>query len=209
MPHYLTQEIKNVGLVAVWKLTETEKELLLLRNLSAKEASYLSNLSNKRRRIEWLASRVLLQKLLEQNIQIDYLPNGKPILTHPNYFFSLSHSKDFVAVIVSEHKEVGIDIEKIRGNMETLKGKFLSLQELKTINSSDNFLLHLYWGAKEAMYKIYSLYHPLFMEHLSLTNVDFKTQTATGLFCQENNQKTVNIIFQQIEDNFLVYCSES
>ena len=208
MPHYLTQEIRNVGLFAVWKLTETEEELLPLYSLSAEETIFFSSLKNERRRIEWLTSRILLQRLLGQNIQIEYLPNGKPILIHPKHLFSLSHSKNFVAVIISEHKEVGIDIEKIR-NIETLKDKFLSPEELKTIDTSKNLILHLYWGAKEAMYKIYSSYHPLFTEHLSLANVDLKKQTAIGMFSKENIHKTVHIAFKQIEDNLLVYCSEN
>ena len=209
MPHYLTQEIKSDGWIAVWKLTETEEELLSCRNLSAEETDYLSHLTNKRRRIEWLASRILLQKLLGQNIQIEYLPNGKPILTHPKYFLSISHSKDFVAVIISPNKNVGVDIEKIRDNIGALKDKFLSSKELKTIDTSDNLMLHLHWGAKEATYKIYSSYQPLFTEHLCLANVHFDTQTATGVFSKEDMYKTVEIAFRQVEDNLLVYCWET
>lgn len=209
MPHYLTQEINGIGLFSVWKLTEAEKELLAMRNLSKEELSQLSKLKNPKRRIEFLASRILLQQLLNQNIEIKYLSNGKPILISPDYYFSLSHSKDFVAVIISQHKEVGIDIEQMRSNMETLKEKFLSEKELKTINTSDNFLLHLYWGAKEAMYKIYSSYQPLFTEHLFLENIDFKARKASGIVKQGNLYKKTIIQYQQVENNLLVYCWEN
>ena len=208
MSHYVTQEIKNVGYLSIWKLTESEDELLPLRNLSTEEKTFLSSITNAKRRIEWLASRILLQEFFGQDFQTEYLPNGKPILIHPKYFLSISHSKDFVAVIVSQQKEVGIDIEKIRDNMEMLKNKFLSSKELQTINTSDNLLLHLYWGAKEAMYKIYSSFHPLFTEHLSLSNINLEKQTATGIFTQENIYKTVSVSFLQIEDNLLVCCWE-
>ena len=208
MPHYVTQEIENIGCFSVWKLTETEEELLSLRNFSTEEKMFLSNISNSKRRIEWLASRILLQEILGEDFQTEYLSNGKPILIHPKCFLSISHSKDFVAVIVSQQKEVGIDIEKIRDNMETLKDKFLSPEELQTINTSDNLLLHLYWGAKEAMYKIYSSFHPLFTEHLFLSDINLEKQTATGIFAQENIHKTVSVSFLQIEDNLLVCCWE-
>lgn len=209
MPHYLTQEINEVGLFSVWKLTETEEELLTIRNLSKKELSQLNKLKSQKRRIEFLSSRILLQQLLNQDIEIEYLPNGKPILISPNYYFSLSHSKNFVAVIISQNKEVGIDIEKIRSNMDILKEKFLSGKELKTINTSDNFLLHFYWGAKEAIYKIYSSYQPLFTEHLFLENINLKTQKAIGIVKQEKLYKKVDIQYQQVEDNLLVYCWEN
>ena len=208
MPHYLTKEIKKIALLSVWKLTETEDELLSMRKLSEEEYSLFSKLKNERRRIEFLATRILLQELLNQDIIIEYLPNGKAILKSPNYHLSLSHSKDFVAVIVSPDKEVGIDIEKMRDNMFSLKEKFLSVEELKTINTSDNLLLHLCWGAKEAMYKMHSSSQPLFTEHLSLENIDFQKQQATGIFSQENLFKKIDMKFQQIEDNLLVYCWE-
>lgn len=209
MPHSLTQEINRIGLLSVWKLTETEEELLIMRELSEGELSQLSKLKNERRRIEFLASRILLQQLFNQNIEIEYLPNGKPLLVSPNYHVSLSHSKDFVAVIISQNKEVGVDIEKIRDNMERLKEKFLSEKELKTINTSDNLLLHLFWGAKEAMYKMYSSHQPLFTEHLFLENINLETQKASGIVKQDNLYKKVNIQYQQIEDNLLVYCWEN
>ena len=209
MPHYLTQEINGIGLLSIWEITETEEELLVIRNLSKKESSQLDKLKNQKRRIEFLASRILLQQLLNQNIEIEYLSNGKPILISPNYNLSLSHSKDFAAVIISQNKEVGIDIEKMRSNMETLKEKFLSEKELKTIKTSDNFLLHLYWGAKEAIYKMYSSYQPLFTEHLFIKNINLKKEKATGIIKKENLHKKIDIQYQQVEDNLLVYCWEN
>ena len=208
MPQYLTQEIDKVGLFSVWKLTETEEELLAMRALSERELSQLGKLKNERRRIEFLASRILLQQLLNRNIEVDYLSNGKPMLITPDYHFSLSHSKDFVAVIVSRDKEVGIDIEKMRDNMERLKEKFLSEQELKAINPSDSLLLHLFWGAKESMYKMYSSFQPLFTEHLFVENINLETQKAVGIVKQEQLCKKTAIQYQQIEDNLLVYCWE-
>ena len=209
MPCYFTRKIGHLELLSVWKLTETEEELLSLRSLSAEEIGSLSNLKTEKRRIEWLASRVLLQSLFEETIEIGYLPNGKPVLDNPDFFCSISHSKDFVSAIISKERAVGIDIEKMRNNIDALKNKFLTVEELKTIDTSDNSLLHLYWGAKEAMYKIYSLHKPLFTEHLSLKNVDLKAQKAIGIFSQGDVYKTVNIAFEQIEDNLLVYCSEN
>lgn len=209
MPHYLTQEINEVGLLSIWKLIETEEELLIMRDLSEKELSQLSKLKNERRRIEFLASRILLQQLLSQNIEIEYLSNGKPLLISPNCHFSLSHSKDFIAVIVSRNKEVGIDIEKMRDNMEHLKEKFLSEKELKAIDTSDILLLHLFWGGKESMYKMYSSFQPLFTEHLFLENINLETQQAIGIIKQENLYKKTTIQYQQIENNLLVYCWEN
>jgi 4'-phosphopantetheinyl transferase EntD len=209
MPLYLTEQIENVGVFSIWKLTESEEELLQTRPLSQEEKDCFSILKNEKRRKEWLTNRILLSRLLGENFSIDYLPNGKPILKEPSFFLSISHSNDFVAVFISKDKETGIDIERIRGNISSLNRKFLLPEEAKNIDLSDNLLLHLYWGAKEAMYKMYSSYHPLFTEHLSLSNIDTGKGTATGKISMDDLHRTVNIVFRRIEDNLLVYCFEN
>ncbi|MDR0603851.1 MAG: 4'-phosphopantetheinyl transferase superfamily protein [Bacteroidales bacterium] len=209
MPLYLTEEIKNVGLFSIWKLTENEEELLQLITLSQEGKHHFATLKNKKRKKEWLTNRILLNHLLGKDFSIDYLSNGKPILKEPSFFLSISHSNDFVVVFISRHKETGVDIEKIKENIASLKHKFLLPEELQSLNTSNPFLLHVYWGAKEAMYKMYSSYHPLFTEHLSLSDVDCQKGTATGKIMKEDCHKTVNIIFKQIEDNLLVCCFEN
>ncbi len=208
MPLYLSENINNTSFFSVWKLTESEEELLRLRPLSEQENSCFCFLKNNKRRKEWLTNRILLTHLIGQDFSLDYLPNGKPILLNPKLFLSISHSENFAAVFISKNKEIGIDIEKVRDNMGSLKDKFLLPEESQVIDHSDNILLHVYWGAKEAMYKIYSLYHPLFTEHLSLSCINLQKGTATGKIKKEDIEKTVNVIFKQIEDNILVCCFE-
>jgi len=206
MPIYLTENIENTGTFAVWKLTESEDELLRLRPLSEQENNDFSLLKNNNRRKEWLIIRILLEHLTEKNFSLNYLSDGKPELLKPKLFLSISHSKDFVAVFISPNKAIGIDIERIKENIGQLKHKFLLPEESQQIDESDNQLLHIYWGAKEAMYKMYSSYQPLFTEHLSVHTIDYQKHTAIGKIKKENFNKTVNIIFRQIEDNVLV-CS--
>jgi 4'-phosphopantetheinyl transferase EntD len=209
MPLYLTEEIKDVGLFSIWKLTESEEELLQFIKLSQEEKDLFATLKNKKRKREWLTNRILLTHLLGKDFSIDYLPNGKPILKKPSFFLSISHSNDFVVVFISKDKETGVDIEKIRENIASLKHKFLFPEEVQSLQTANSFLLHVYWGAKEAMYKMYSSYHPLFTEHLSLSCVDCQQGTATGKIMKEDCHKTVSIIFRQIEDNLLVCCFEN
>jgi 4'-phosphopantetheinyl transferase EntD len=208
MPLYLTENIENIGTFAIWKLTENEEELLRLRPLSEQESKDFSFLKNSKRRKEWLTNRILLQHLTGENFSLEYLPDGKPVLLKPKLFLSISHSKDFVAIFISKTKEIVIDIEKFRKNIGLLKNKFLLPEELERIDTSDNLLLHIYWSAKEAMYKMYSSCHPLFTKHLSVYNIDYHKNTAIGKIEKENLSKMLNILFRQIEDNILVCCFE-
>jgi 4'-phosphopantetheinyl transferase EntD len=208
MPVYLTEEINPAAKISIWKLTETEDELFRLRRLSEQENRRLDLLKNTNRRREWLSCRLLLHDLFQGSFELSYLSSGRPILLRPNSYISISHSKDFVAVAVSENKKVGIDIERIRKNIVALQSRFLLSEEAAIVESSDLLALHLYWGAKEAMYKMYSEYHPLFTQHLSLSDVNCREQTAMGIFSKDNLYKTTAVSFRQIEDNLLVYCLE-
>ena len=206
MPLYLTENIEDTGTLAIWKLTESEEDLLQLRPLSEQENTIFSAIKNSKRRKEWLINRILLNYLAGKDFLIDYLPNGKPLLLKPKWFLSISHSENFVAVFVSQHREIGIDIEKNRENIGLLKHKFLLPEELESIDTADNQLLHVFWGAKEAMYKIYSAHSPLFTEHLSVQYVDYQKCTAIGNIKKGDFNKTITILFRQVEDNTLVCC---
>ena len=208
MPLHIVENVKNVGTFAIWKLTENEEELLQIRPLSKQEHNEFSCLKNNKRRKEWLIIRILLEKLAGKNVSLHYLSNGKPVLLKPELFVSISHSSNFVAVFISSSRPIGIDIEKIKENIGLLKNKFLLPEESLQIDDADNQLLHIYWGAKEAMYKMYSDYHLLFTNHLSVSNIDYKNGTATGKIQKEDFCKTISLIFRQIEDNLLVYCFE-
>jgi len=206
MPLHLIEDIEKVGRFAVWKLTENEEELLKLRPLSEEENLRFFSLKNTKRKKEWLTIRILLEYLTEKNFSINYLPNGKPLLLSPKYFLSISHSDNFVVVFISKLREVGIDIEKNRENMVLLKDKFLLPEESQKIDNTDNELLHVFWGAKEAMYKMYSTYNPLFTKHLTISYIDYKKGTAIGNIKKENLNEAINLIFRKIEDNTLVFC---
>lgn len=49
--------------------------------------------------------------------------NGKPLLSETDdYYFSISHSNNYVAVAIARSREVGIDIELIKYDLITLQG---------------------------------------------------------------------------------------
>jgi 4'-phosphopantetheinyl transferase len=80
--------------------------------------------------------------------------HGKPYLVNSDYEISLSHSFDYAAVMISQNKRVGVDIELIKDKIKKIQGKFLTDLELSQLNDADNTLaLYICWCAKEAIYK--------------------------------------------------------
>ena len=108
-----------------------------------------------------LAYLLLKKALLEEygiteNPLFEYNDAGKPSLAdHPEIFFNLSHCKEAVACVVSDHP-VGIDVEGMRQFRESLAQYTMNDDEILRIQSSDNpeeEFIRL-WTMKEATIKL-------------------------------------------------------
>lgn len=109
-----------------------------------------------------ILSSFQLERLLEgMDVQkpynYTYLPSGKPVLDGENVYFSISHSGNFAAAVVSKKYSVGIDVEDIvskKRDPERLKKvseKYFLPEELEMIDDSEMFFR--IWTMKEAYMK--------------------------------------------------------
>ncbi|MCL2130878.1 MAG: 4'-phosphopantetheinyl transferase superfamily protein [Lentimicrobiaceae bacterium] len=204
MPQFFSEKIDHAGTVYVWKITETEEELLLLRTLSKSEQSHLKLLKNPQKRLHWLAYRALLGEVLGNDFEVNYLEDGKPVLVRPKKFLSVSHSKEFAAVFLSDTHRVGVDIEKISDRIQKLFPRFLNETEQQNSNLSDSSLLHFYWGAKEAVYKMFNQHRLLFAEQIHIDFINREEQTAAANVQIAEFQTKVQVIYRNIEGYMLV-----
>ncbi|HEY1024179.1 MAG TPA: 4'-phosphopantetheinyl transferase superfamily protein [Sphingobacteriaceae bacterium] len=158
--------------IALWKIEETAEELYQRLQLKQHEKEYLETLNNGKRNIHWLGTRVLLRKMLntDQYIDMGVDEHGKPYLKNFPQHISLSHSFDYAAVMISDRKEVGIDIEIVKEKIERIAHKFLSPEELGFIDAG-NPVDHLYicWCAKEAVYKLHGKKNVSFLHDIRLS----------------------------------------
>ena len=156
MPVVFNKEIDDQSILSVWKIEETEEELLASLQLKQHELDVIATLSAGKRALHWLATRVLLRNMLNTTAYIDCRmdEHGKPYLVNSDLHISLSHSYDYAAVIISKGKQVGVDIEMIKMKIKSIKHKFLSDVELAQKQIGDNINgLYVCWCAKEAIYK--------------------------------------------------------
>lgn len=150
-------EHRDNGLLGFWEITETTEELLALVNPQNEELENFLQLKNELRKREWLAVRLLMQKMLESESKISYDPTGKPFLAHSSGHISISHSSNRVVLYFHPEHQPGIDIELITRNVERTAKRFLSPGELNdcTIDGQlSNRDLMLRWCAKEAVFKM-------------------------------------------------------
>ena len=92
-----------------------------------------------------IIAEIILSELLDQigidynSLNIKYSKNGKPVINN-ELFYSITHSKNYIAVAIS-NKNIGIDIEEINDfNIENID-VFTNKKELEHINKSYDKLI--------------------------------------------------------------------
>ncbi|TKC00985.1 4'-phosphopantetheinyl transferase family protein [Pedobacter cryophilus] len=181
MPITFQENINQDTSIALWKITETPEELEQQLQLKEHELTLLRSLSKEKRNLHWLATRVLLRKMLNTDEYIDCQAdeNGKPVLMNHPHHISLSHSHEYAAVMVSKTKKVGIDIEIIKTKIERVQNKFMSPKEISFIEEKHK-IEHLYacWCAKEALYKLNGKKETSFKNHIHLEAFNYLDKGA-------------------------------
>lgn len=154
MPIAFSEKISPVAALAIWKIKETESELLEQINLSLQDKTAILSLRLEKRRLERIACRRALAFLLNTNtINITYGKSGEPF--SPPHHISFSHSGHFAAAAISTSGRIGVDIEKITPKILKLHHKFISEKENTRFNLSDPTEITFIWCAKEAIYKLF------------------------------------------------------
>ena len=190
------KKVDNDTEFALWKIEENADELYQQLQLHDDEKAFIQKLSNSKRYLHWLSTRVLLRKMLNTEEYIDCKVDayGKPYLTSLPYHISLSHSFDYAGVMISKNKPVGIDIEKIEQKVERIAHKFLNPEERAFIKSEDHIKqLYACWCAKEAVYKCYGRKEVSFVNHIFLRDFVYCDE---GMLSAEIKKEDVNLHFE-------------
>lgn len=151
----------------VWKIEESSDTLFSLLENGEEYQSQLEEIHAEHRRREWLASRVLLQTLLGCPARIAYRPNGAPYLPDFPLYISISHTKEYAAVLIQDHPAAGIDIEYRSDRVLKIRSRFMNPEEEAGIDrehEAEHLLLH--WCAKETLFKMIGEEEVDFLKHL-------------------------------------------
>lgn len=159
---------KGDFVVGVWKVEETLEQLQSMLHFSL-YASDIQHFKSEKRKLEWLAVRVLLKELVGEEKRIAYLPSGKPYLADGSSCVSFSHTQGYVAVAMHPSKEVGVDIEQYGTRVQRLAVRFVREDEMSSVEAGDEiYALLLHWSAKETMFKMMSQSDVDFLDHLHI-----------------------------------------
>ncbi len=181
------------GRVDVWsvRLDEPARTGSEILTLSPDEIARANRFHFEKDRIHFTRCRSALRDLLAgylaipaADIRFEYLTSGKPQLAaeqNPSALqFNVSHSANMALIAVGSEHRLGVDIEKIRGDVDTtaLAERFFSLRERAGLQALPDHLrvpgFFACWTRKEAFLKATG-------EGLSFPLEDFSVTTHPDL----------------------------
>ncbi len=211
MPLLTHESIDPVGELGTWHITEPESFFIEKLALLPAEKDYIATLKG-RRKLEWLAGRYLLHYMSGRAVRGACIKDehGKPYLIDSPYQISISHSREMASVIAAPFS-VGIDIQKLVAKIERIAHKFMRPCELDSLHPATRLEhLHVYWGAKEALYKAYGRRELDFIKHIRIEPFAYDLNQG---FCSGKIQKGdfrayYQIWYERRADFILVWARE-
>lgn len=172
---YLRRTLENKAEIAVWQITETEEELKSLSSVPNDEMEEISLIRSESQRKQKLAVRALLNIVFDEKVYLGHHDNGKPFLENCITNISITHTDKYVAIIINDEEDLGIDIESLDRDFSVVEKKALSEDEKEDLdNDRRNEQLAIYWCAKEAIFKRMSQNRVDFAEQIEVEDFSIK-----------------------------------
>ncbi len=173
--------------------------------LDLKSFSSANGLSIKREQ-EKAGTSFLLRSLTGMpDPDLRYTPEKKPWLGNSSLHVSISHSHDYLAIILDKKKSTGIDIELLRDKVVAVRHKFLNAKE-SSLAGHDVLKLTTIWAAKEAMYKAHGLKGIDFARDLAVEETG--DDLLTGTLQRNDLHRTWHLKKEILGDYVMVYIFE-
>ena len=186
--------------IYIWKITSSSNLLIKNPLLNSAELISAKIIKNEKRKQEFLASRIALKKIFNEELLLKHHTSGKPFIEESEHL-SISHSSNFLALTFGG-ENIGIDIEKPQNRMVKLMPKILSeieFMEFKKEPSMD--LACKVWGAKEAILKYVGEKKLNYKEDIKAENI----QLGIATYLKMN----FKVEFEKIENMILTYVVSS
>ena len=163
-------------------------EMFHFITLNEIDMSYLNFITNDKRKAEWMFIREIICKTMSLKEDIVYDEHRKPSFKNSNFFLSISHSNERVAISIDEKHKTGIDVQFITEKIQRIKSKFLNENEQSRV-SQNPAELTCYWSIKEALFKIYGKKDAFLKENFEVQEFKFNGEQGSALGITRANGK--------------------
>lgn len=202
-------EVNDQCKLVIYETSESLEKLLSLVTLSAHERSKIDSFKSINRKIEYTATRYLVQECIGKDVRIENDEHGKPQLINSDLNISISHTKSFVGILFGSEHSVALDMEYLSDRVNRIASRFLSEKELEGI-SSINKELHLYqhWCAKECLIKMYGKKDVHLIEELKIHPFQITDNHFSGEVCRNDFAESFTFYHKQFGSHLLVYSTK-
>ena len=212
MALFLTKDLDDPAhsRVGVWKITESEAELRTMTSIPSDELEEISYIKNESLRKQRLAVRALLDAMFEEKVYLSHHDNGKPYIENNAINISITHTDQYVAVILNDEDEVGIDCESLNRDFSAVEKKALSDEEIGDLEDEQkNEQLAIYWCAKEAILKLTSQYDVDFAEQIQIDGFRYRNEgELSATFTDKDGyEQELNLYYFTFDRHVLVCVS--
>ena len=182
----------------IWEIRESITSLHKNAKFNHKEKDYLNKISNKKRKKQSIAAKLILNNLTGGQINISYTSHGAPFCeNHQN--ISISHSNELSIALISKDL-IGIDIQLKSTKINVIKSKFVNKNDSNNFFELEDFLHHT-WCAKEAIYKTLNGLPCSFKKNIFIKNLN-KTNSL-GVYKKDN--RIINFkIYHEVFKNYFI-----
>lgn len=212
MALFLTKDLDDPAhsRVGVWRITESEAELRTMTSIPSDELEEISYIKNESLRKQRLAVRALLDAMFEEKVYLSHHDNGKPYIENNAINISITHTDQYVAVILNDEDEVGIDCESLNRDFSAVEKKALSDEEIGDLEDEQkNEQLAIYWCAKEAIFKLTSQYDVDFAEQIQIDGFRYRNEgELSATFTDKDGyEQELNLYYFTFDRHVLVCVS--
>ena len=212
MALFLTKDLDDPAhsRVGVWKITESEAELRTMTSIPSDELEEISYIKNESLRKQRLAVRALLDAMFDAKVYLSHHDNGKPYIENNAINISITHTDQYVAVILNDEDEVGIDCESLNRDFSAVEKKALSEEEIGNLEDEQkNEQLAIYWCAKEAIFKLTSQYDVDFAEQIQIDGFRYRDEgELSATFTDKDGyEQELNLYYFTFDRHVLVCVS--
>ena len=165
MPFLKEFTINEKTKIKLWKVALGEIDH---SNLDDYDRNLLDLKKNHLSKEQFLAIRKLIE-LENLNYKIRYNKFGKPSI-NSTLNISISHSNEIAAIVFSNNKRIGLDVQLKESKILNIQNKFLNKSEKLNIGDNPSVdILTMMWTSKESIYKAIGLKGVSFSNNIKIT----------------------------------------
>ena len=204
MPFLKEFTINEKTKIKLWKVTLGEIDH---SNLDDYDRNLLDLKKNHLSKEQFLGIRKLIE-LENLNYKIRYNKFGKPSI-NSTLNISISHSNEIAAIVFSNNKRIGLDVQLKESKILNIQNKFLNMSEkLKMGDDSTVDFLTMIWSSKESIFKAISKKGITLSENIIIDKVIEKEKNGVGYYINGNEKIKFNLNFFYLDKYTICYAFE-